>query len=306
MNKSNDILFSIIIATYNRAGFVNKAIESVISQRYQNWELIIIDDGSNDETEQVVKSFGDIRISYYFQQNKGRSIARNHGIDRSNGAYLNFLDDDDYLLPEFISEFFSEISKLNFAEGAFMCDQKEIDLNGNIIEAKTKIFRNNHPAKFILKYSNNIQPLFISKSILQKERFDPRFEIGEDFHLLFRIVLRYRFYYFPKTLCVYVNHKSMTMEKELKDLLFIEQPYNRLDVLDYFFSEYDSLLEKHNVIRPLSNRYNKIAYFYASMSIKNQRNKFAEKMLNKLKWKGSLLKVIYYKMSIFLRIRYYK
>jgi glycosyltransferase involved in cell wall biosynthesis len=88
--------FSIILPTYNRASFISKAIESVIDQLYNKWELIILDDGSTDNTKEIVLSFNDDRIRYIYQENKERSAARNNGIRNAKGEYICFLDSDDY------------------------------------------------------------------------------------------------------------------------------------------------------------------------------------------------------------------
>ena len=76
-------LFSIIIPTYNRAPMIGKAIESVIKQSFENWECIVIDDGSTDETKSVVAKYAQIdsRIRYCYQDNQERSVARNNGIE---------------------------------------------------------------------------------------------------------------------------------------------------------------------------------------------------------------------------------
>ncbi len=88
-------LVSIILPTYNRAEFLPKAIESVIAQTYTNWELIIWNDGSFDDTEKVIKSFKDNRIHSFYEKNHGMSFALNNAIKNSSGEYVAFLDDDD-------------------------------------------------------------------------------------------------------------------------------------------------------------------------------------------------------------------
>ena len=92
---------SIILPTYNRAHMVGNAIESVLAQSYTEFELLIIDDGSTDHTEQVVASYNDKRISYYrMQENGGQSKARNCGIQMAKYDYLAFEDSDDLWRPE--------------------------------------------------------------------------------------------------------------------------------------------------------------------------------------------------------------
>jgi len=93
---------SVIITTYNRAEYVTKAIESVLSQTYQDWELVIVDDGSVDETPKVVSRYltDDGKVRYLRQTNQGLSAARNRGITETHGKYVAFLDDDDWWVPE--------------------------------------------------------------------------------------------------------------------------------------------------------------------------------------------------------------
>jgi glycosyltransferase involved in cell wall biosynthesis len=91
---------SVIIPTYNQAKYVGEAIQSVFDQSCQNWELIIVDDGSTDKTREIVESFSDSRIRYIYQANKGLPGARNTGIAKSIGRYLAFLDADDVYHPE--------------------------------------------------------------------------------------------------------------------------------------------------------------------------------------------------------------
>ncbi len=90
---------SVIIPTYNYAQFVTDAIASVRGQSLPDWECLVIDDGSTDNTKQTVEiiAAGDSRVRYFYQENKGLSAARNTGIKESSGEYLQFLDSDDLL-----------------------------------------------------------------------------------------------------------------------------------------------------------------------------------------------------------------
>lgn len=89
---------SIIIPTYNRARLLLRALQSVAAQTFQDYELIIVDDGSTDDTRQVVDAIGNARIRYIWQENQERSAARNRGLAESRGAYVTFLDSDDEFL----------------------------------------------------------------------------------------------------------------------------------------------------------------------------------------------------------------
>lgn len=98
-------LISIIIPTYNRGNIVSKTLQSVMSQTYQNWECLVVDDGSTDNTEDVVNKFvkSDKRFSFFrrpLSKPKGANSCRNFGFSKSKGSYINFLDSDDIFLPQ--------------------------------------------------------------------------------------------------------------------------------------------------------------------------------------------------------------
>ena len=93
---------SVILCTYNRAQFLNRTIESVLNQTFANWELIIVDDGSNDNTFAVVNPYmaTNHNIRYLKHKNKKQCYAKNAGIQASFGTFITFLDSDDSYLPE--------------------------------------------------------------------------------------------------------------------------------------------------------------------------------------------------------------
>lgn len=96
----NPPLVSVVIPTYNRSAMVIDAIESVRAQTYENIEILVIDDGSTDDTQEAVSKIVDPRLRYHFLSHAGRSAARNYGIRQSHGEYIAFLDSDDLYLPE--------------------------------------------------------------------------------------------------------------------------------------------------------------------------------------------------------------
>ncbi len=91
---------SVIMSVYNGANYIAQAIQSVLDQTYHNFELIIVDDGSTDNTSQIVSSFDNHSIRYIYQQNQGQSSARNTGIQIAQGKYICFIDHDDIFLKD--------------------------------------------------------------------------------------------------------------------------------------------------------------------------------------------------------------
>ena len=105
-------LVSIITPMYNSGNYIKETIESVLSQTYQNWEMIVIDDGSKDNGPDIVRSYvlNDSRISLFSQANAGSAAARNNGIRRARGQYIALLDADDLWSPNFLE---SQIALMN-------------------------------------------------------------------------------------------------------------------------------------------------------------------------------------------------
>jgi glycosyltransferase involved in cell wall biosynthesis len=101
--NSDRPVFSVIIPTYNRAHVITRAIQSVLEQTFSNFELIIVDDGSTDQTDAVIGSINHPRLRYIRQENKGVSAARNAGVALAHGQYVTFLDSDDEVLPEWLA-----------------------------------------------------------------------------------------------------------------------------------------------------------------------------------------------------------
>jgi glycosyltransferase involved in cell wall biosynthesis len=122
---------SVIIPCYNTAKYLTQAIESVLKQTFSDFEIIVVDDGSTDNTPEVVKSFEDDHIHYIYQKNKGLAGARNTGIRHSNGRYITFLDADDYLLPNKLKDqvtFLQEHPQYGLVAGGFI----RVDQTDNI------------------------------------------------------------------------------------------------------------------------------------------------------------------------------
>ncbi|NJW53439.1 glycosyltransferase family 2 protein [Salinimicrobium oceani] len=105
-------MISIVIPTYNRANFIARCINSVLKQTFEKWELLIIDDGSTDNTQDIVTEYlGDIRIRYFKKQKRGATHSRNVGVEKSTGEYITFLDSDDEAEPEWLESFIGLITQ---------------------------------------------------------------------------------------------------------------------------------------------------------------------------------------------------
>jgi len=119
-------LVSIVITAYNSAGYIARAIESVLIQNYRNFELIVVDDGSTDNTADIVRSFTNEPIKYFFKENGGVASARNFGLKKSTGSFIVMLDSDDMMTPNYLAEHLKGFVQYPQADMVY-CDEYLID-----------------------------------------------------------------------------------------------------------------------------------------------------------------------------------
>ena len=124
---------SIIIPVYNLEDYISKCLKSVINQSYKNIEIIIVNDGSTDKSSEICESYSkiDSRIKVIHQYNQGPSIARNNGIDAATGAYISFIDGDDWIEPDMIETLYENSHRYDADISA--CNINYINGNGSII-----------------------------------------------------------------------------------------------------------------------------------------------------------------------------
>ncbi len=182
---------SVIIPTYNRADFLKEAIESVLQQTYQGFELLVIDDGSTDHTRELVSRYGKQAV-YIFQEHQGVSSARNRGIRLSDAEYVAFLDSDDLWLPAKLER---QVAILDQHSDVPLCHTEEIWIRRGVRVNQKKKHQ---------KYGGHIFPYCLplcvispSSAMVRRSLFE---EIGyfdetlpacEDYDLWLRITTRY-------------------------------------------------------------------------------------------------------------------
>jgi len=194
---NNNPLVSIIIPTYNRAHLIGETLDSVLAQTYTNWECIIVDDGSKDNTDEVVGEYleKDKRFKYYHRPDEhlpGGNGARNYGFMMSKGEYVNWFDSDDLMLPIKIESQINEFKKSNldmitcFALGFYDNIRKE-----NTFEYfKPKKLKSEVPSFDLLNGNLNFStpgPLWRREFLENKELFDERLKKSQEADFNFRI-----------------------------------------------------------------------------------------------------------------------
>jgi glycosyltransferase involved in cell wall biosynthesis len=212
--NSHSPFFSIIIPTFNRAGFICKAVDSVLAQSFSNWELIIVDDGSTDNTSELISQYRDERINYFKTPNQERGAARNFGIEKAKGSWICFLDSDDYLLKHHFETAHTLISS-NEVDKVFHLNFEFRDSNDNLmIPARTLPNELNE----LLKIENPIccSAIFLEAKFISTLRFSEVRELSgtEDYLYWLLLASHTTIKQFNITSVVMLEHPNRSMQEQ--------------------------------------------------------------------------------------------
>lgn len=220
------MLLSIITPTHNRSDLLIRAIKSMQAQSYVDWELIVVDDGSTDNTADVVEAFReDARIRYHYQENKQLNGARNTGVSLAQGAYCGFLDDDDEFLPNHLAVMAVAIQANNSAH--------DIYRSGEILrrEGKDQKAHNYSNNEDVLpqywEHSTGMFGMMIRTAVLQETPFNEQHLLLDDFLWLNHVLPQASFHQVDAHTAVVNLHANQRSAHYLNDEL-LEQNIDRL------------------------------------------------------------------------------
>ncbi|MBR3627772.1 MAG: glycosyltransferase [Elusimicrobia bacterium] len=181
---TNNPLISVMMPTYNNGKYIKQAIESIYAQNYNNMEIIVVDDGSTDNTREILNQYKDVK--YFYIEHKGISVARNMALEKSKGEYIAFLDSDDYWLP----------NKLN-TQMQYFKDHPDCQI---VFTKYENIFENEELKKnkraMHEKAIEDTFKQYLPSTVLKKElfdkygAFDEKFSGIEDAEFIYRISMK--------------------------------------------------------------------------------------------------------------------
>jgi glycosyltransferase involved in cell wall biosynthesis len=266
MKLINNPLVSIVINCYNGEKYLRQTIESILDQSYQNLELIFWDNYSTDQSKNIIESYDDKRIKYFFSENHTTLYqARNLALKECKGDFISFLDVDDYYLKDKIAKqllYFKDqkvgVIYSNYYRYYEDINKKELLTN--------KMLPSGNLTQYILEES---QISFMTAMVRKKSldslefNFDPKYSIIGDYDLLYRLSFIWDFYYINEPLAVYRIHDENFSKNSI---LFIDE------LKDWYNKNYNSFINKKNYI------YKKIIFFQALeyLSKKNMLKFFIE------------------------------
>ncbi len=205
---------SVIIPTYNRSRFLRSAIRSVLNQTYRDFEIVVVDDASTDNTRDVVVDFSDERIRYIRHEvNKGCPAARNTGVMNLNGEYIAFLDDDDEWMPEKLQTQVDLLDSSPSTTGGVYTASLVVDRSTGMIldQAKPKKSRNLFDDLFLENCIRSPSTVLVRKRCFERVgRFDASLGFVDDWDMWIRISKEFQLEYIKMPLVKYYYHDGQS------------------------------------------------------------------------------------------------
>lgn len=254
-------LISVIIPLYNKESSIKDTIHSVLHQSFDNFELIIINDGSTDNSLKVISQLSDSRLKVFSIPNEGVSNARNTGVEKAIGKYIFFLDADDIILKDCL-RIFSERAIVNLDKHIFVSDFNILFKDG-----KLKRFSSYSKEGVVLNIEKNIWKrhvfprtgaTLISKSCFDQINpwFNTKISIYEDMEFILRLVNVFDVYYIPEVVLNYqleynslskkVNHFSKEWVYHMDDNTFSGGFYKKMIVSEIVYNTYMKWVKANN------------------------------------------------------------
>jgi len=289
--------FSVVIPLYNKANFIGDCLESVLKQTHQDFEVIIVNDGSTDGSKKVVETFKDPRIQVLHQNNKGASAARNSGIEKAKNKWIALIDADDYWYPNHLEELNKMISK--YPKADLVCNNYEILLNKKLIKYPFISLDNVSKSQYIENYflASKVDSLTLTcsfgftKKIFEKVGgFDEDIRSGQDTDLMIRLGLNSIIAYNPIITSRYnsLSENNLSKSEFISDRIKIFNKYTSKEKKKPYLKTY---LDLNRFALAISFKMNKISEW------KSLRKNIDSKNLNQkqnllLKLPGSVLQFL--------------
>jgi len=219
------IFFSIVIPTFNRETFIVKTIGTVLAQTYKNFELIIVDDGSTDGTEGLISKISDSRIKYFKTVNSERGAARNYGTRKATGEYICFLDSDDLLYENHLSEAVYGINLFDKPEFIFL--GYDIRTPENQLISKVTYSDKNAGSSLLGGNFLSCNSVLLRLDIALSFKFNEhrKLSVFEDWELWLRLAARFKLHVLNSITSTLVNHGDRSVLSGNKEALIIRRDF---------------------------------------------------------------------------------
>jgi glycosyltransferase involved in cell wall biosynthesis len=184
----NSPLFTIVVPVFNRAHLIERTLHSVLAQTCQDFEIVVVDDGSKDDIEAAIGRIGDPRVRLIRQENGGGGAARNNGIENAIGQYIAFLDSDDLFMPDKLSRYTREFP---LSENTVLYSSMNVDrgVEKYWIRPERPITEGEDVGEYLFCANQLIQTstLVVPASLAKRVKFDPTLRRGQDLDFCIRL-----------------------------------------------------------------------------------------------------------------------
>lgn len=284
MNQVKELLkFSIVIPTYNREHIISKTIDSILAQTYTNYEIIVVDDGSTDQTENLILNKYKNQIQYYKKENAERAAARNFGTEKSKGEYVLWFDSDDLMYSNHLEVALKLINKNNSPEVVALSYHYK-NLKNEII----KIGNLNSSINQELYEGNSLScdAVFVRRDIALSNPFneDRDLSASEDYELWLRLSCQYKIFSSKEITSTVIFHDErsvLKMDDASKLILrfekFLKYTTGNKQLMDYFGENASYFIMKNYLILAVDlavNKHKKEAKKYLKLAIQADKKVF--------------------------------
>ncbi|MBQ8681484.1 MAG: glycosyltransferase [Bacilli bacterium] len=306
---------SIIIPVYNAVDYIERCINSVLAQSFSNFELILINDGSTDNSLEVINSYAakDSRIKVFSQGNHGVAYTRNYGISLATGKYVMFIDNDDYIADDYVMKFYKEIEEGNY--DVVVGGYERVDTNDKVI--KRVVLKNYNWSKYMIvaPWAKIYRTNFIKENNIQFLESN----IGEDIYFNAQVMnlttkikiinnTSYKWFYNDFSISNTVHRKA---NKSLQFEFLLDSVYRKLEninfsdreLIEYFFIKticwFIFYINKDNDLKLVCMNMDKYIEWLNNKFPNYQKNKY----LSLFRPKGEFLKN---RLGVYILIKGYK
>jgi glycosyltransferase involved in cell wall biosynthesis len=275
----NRPLVSVVIATYNMARYLPLAVRSALDQTYGNIEVLVVDDGSTDDTQNVMEPFlDDSRVKYYTQENKGQAAAKNHGVRESRGDYIAFLDADDMWVPDKL-ELQMPLFVRSQAVGVVYSAFTNMDETGKLLEKPPcKLYRGRVTGPLLIFNFVGFGTSVVKRECFERlGLFNENLRMGIDYELWLRFSTHYEFDYIDRPLLYYREWPGQISRNWNSRYL------NGIQIMKSFLRDFPGAVDKRTADEAWAHTY--AGFGLCVRSSKGRRNEALNLYLRALRYK---------------------
>lgn len=286
------MFLSIIIPTYNRAHLIEHTLKSVLDQSCDDFEVIVIDDGSSDNTQEIVQPFLSEKVRYYCIPNSERGAARNRGTEYAKGKYINWFDSDDEMLPHHVAHVKELCSVHNNPEVVNVMYQIKDSVSGKLTPVQSSYSREKKRRKDFLIEGNYLacNPVIVRRDIALENPFieDRALSASEDYELWLRLLAKYRFHQSAEITSFLIQHAERSVNTmtnpdklETRFLTFLKYIDENHELKQFLAEDYQYFVMRNYLILAVDLAYNshkRKGFFYLKKALHEHKSAWKQRV----------------------------